>query len=141
MLSQKIKRKKDVISICESSGDIKRGDSFVGIRFANQDDDFADLFDSIICCGKVRDDELLFRSGDGRYYFSIKDGWGEQNGVLYGLKRGICFDFNQQTTENDVIAECESFKDTYHTWGGAMLYHSKKTTLDTIVSTLLRNRK
>ena len=141
MLSQKIKRKNDVISICENSGDIKRGDSFVGIRFTDQDDDFADLFNSVICCGKVSDAELLFRSDDGRYYFSVKDGWGEQNGVLYGLRRGIFFDFHRQTTEKDVIAERESFKATYHTWGGAMLYHSKKTTLDIIVDSLLKNRE
>lgn len=48
---------------------------------------------TIECCAKISDNEILFRSKDGQYYFSLCDGWGEENGTLYGLKLGIFHDF------------------------------------------------
>ena len=136
----KASRKKHVYEVCERSGDINPGETYSGVRLGEWDESFfipADV--KVVCCGRVNDSELLFRTENGSYYFSICDGWGEEEGILYGLRRGIFYDFQHPTTEDTIIAECEANRGTYHTWGGAMLYHARKHTLDTIVSVIKRN--
>ena len=94
MLSNSIIRKNRIYSICERSGDILTGDTFQGVRLAENDKFESIPADAVvICCGKIEDDELLFRTVDGRYYFSLRVGWGSEVGVLYGLSQGIFFDF------------------------------------------------
>ena len=77
MLANKLIRKNKIYSICAGSGDIQVGESFFGVRIV--DPDALDRIPSdaqIAYCGKIKDDELLFRTVDGRFYFSLLDGWG-----------------------------------------------------------------
>ena len=142
MLSNSLIRKSRVYSICARSGDVLKGDTFQGVRLAE-----GDKFDSlpsdsvVICCGNIKDDELLFRTLDGRYYFSLRDGWGSERGVLYGLSRGIFFDFKHPTTDETIISECQSNLGTYHTWAGAMAYRSRKHMLDAIATVINKEVK
>lgn len=142
MLSNSLIWKSRVYSICARSGEILTGDTFKGVRLADND-----RFDSVpadavvICCGKIKDDELLFRTVDGRYYFSLCDGCGSESGVLYGLSRGILFDFKHPTTNETILSECQSNLGTYHTWAGAMAYQSRKLTLDSIATVIRKEAK
>lgn len=70
MLANKLIRKNKIYSICEGSGDIQVGESFFGVRIV--DPDALDRIPSdaqIAYCGKIKDNELLFRTIDGRFYF------------------------------------------------------------------------
>ena len=135
MLSQKIIRKKHIYSICEKSAEINPNDVFkkVIIADSNKDCIIPDEV-GIECCGNVNDEEMLFRSSDGRYYFSLKDGWGTESGVLYGITRGLYFDFQHPTTDQTILSEC--LTGHYRSWSGAMAFQGKKRTLETIKSVM-----
>ena len=46
---------------------------------------------------------MLLGSGDGRYYFSVRDGWGVEDNCLYALSIGaICRDFKKSVTVEDI---------------------------------------
>ena len=143
MLSKSILWQKRVTSICERSGDILPGARFNGARLADSwDYDFIPAGETVICCGKIRTDELLFRTEDGRYYFSLCDGWGEEEGVLYGLRRGIFHDFKHPTTSDTILAECDAaVAGKYNSWSGAMLHNSIKTTIDVIRSVIEKQQE
>ncbi len=133
-------RKKHTYEVCERSGDIKPCETFDGVRLSEWEESFFIPTDvKVVCCGRVNDSELLFRTENGGCYFSICDGWGQEESIMYGLRWGIFYGFRHPTAEDTIITECEGNKGTYHTWGSAMLYHSRKHTLDTIVSVIQRN--
>ena len=138
MLSQKLLAKSHTYAVCGRSGDIEVGDTFIDVRFADAGPSRDVSGIAVVCCGKVSDDEMLFRSEDGRYYFSVSDGWGEEDGVLYGISRGLFFDFGHPTSEETILAECESALGEYHSWAGAMAHQSKKWTLEMIVGVMRR---
>lgn len=133
MLSQKIIRKKLIYFICEKSAEINPNDIFKKVIIADEDCIVPDEV-SIVCCGNVNDEEMLFRSSDGRYYFSIKDGWGAESGILYGITRGLYFDFQHPTTDQTILSEC--LTGHYRSWAGAMAFQGKKHTLETIKSVM-----
>lgn len=137
MLSKTITQSNRIYAICQSSGDIRPGADFHGVSVAKSGStDALPANAQIVCCGKVSDSELLFRTEDGRYYFSIRDGWGEENGRLYGLRHGIFYDFQHPTAAETILAECAANIGTYHSWGGAMAYQGRKRTLDVIRSVM-----
>ncbi len=140
MLSNKLKKERKIVSVCEESRDFHIGDTFKKVVFAN-DDEQVKTNTGISYCGKVSSNEALFRTGDGRVYFSICEGWGEKEGILYGLEQGIFFDFGHATTEESILSECEKGLGTYSTWGGAMAYQSMKGTLDTIAKVMKKELK
>ena len=141
MLSQKIIRLNRIYSICEKSKEITMGDTFTNVRFADSDNYIIHGETSIVCCGNISEDEMLFRSEDGRYYFSVCYGWGEEDGVLYGIERGMFFDFGHPTSDETILAECEKALGEYHSWAGAIAYQSKKLTLENIVGVMRRTVK
>lgn len=142
MLSRSITEKNRILAVCENSGDIRPGEVFGGIHLAEQDDRLHGIpaKAKIICCGKISDNELLFRAGDGRFYFSICDGWGSRDGVLYGLQAGLFHDFQRPTAPETIPAECEAALETYrnrvHSFNTAMMLHAKQRTLDKIRSVM-----
>jgi hypothetical protein len=78
---------------------------------------------------------------DGQVYFSIADGWGVKDGVLYGLALGtIYFDFGHPTTPETIAQECSKSCGTYRSFAGAMAHHSRRETLDKISSFLTNAR-
>lgn len=147
MLSKTITEKTRIYAVCESSGDILPGETFRGIHLAERDDRLpsALIRAKLICCGNISDDELLFRSEDGRYYFSVCDGWGTKNGALYGLEVGIFHDFQHPTTVETIQAECEATIETYrnrvHSFNTAMLHYAKRNTLEKIRSVMKKAAK
>lgn len=135
MLSKILVWKNRIYSICEKSGDILPGATFSGVHLADNDEfDAIPKGATVVCCGKIRNHELLIRTEDGQYYFSICDGWGEEDGVLYGLRQGFFHDFKHPTTDETILEECDAAVGTYHTLGGAMAYHARKHTLAAIRS-------
>lgn len=135
MLSQKIIRKKQIYSICEKSAEINPDDIFKKLILAESNENrmIPDEV-GIVCCGKVNDEEMLFRSSDGRCYFSVKDGWGTESGVLYGITGGLCFDFKHPTTDQTILSEC--LTGHYRSYSGAMAFQGKKRTLEIIKSVM-----
>lgn len=138
MLSPTIIRKRQILDICENSRDLFPGDKFQNIKIA-ETDDFVHLplNTTIVCVGPLDANEMLFSAGDGRYYFTVIDGWGEKNNVLYGLEFGDYYDFKHPTTTESAITELEmQVKPTFTTWGGAMKYYAtvsgKKKMLDVL---------
>lgn len=133
MLSNSLDFKKRIYSICEKSGEIVSGEVLSGVIFA-EPNSFHSIPTGIkiICCGKVSESELLFRTENGQYYFSVCDGWGENNGILYGIRQGIYYNFNYPTTVDTITSECDAVLGTYHSWGGALAYRARKNTLNII---------
>ena len=135
MLSQKIIRKKRIYSICEKSAEINPNDVFKKVILAESNENRM-IPDEvcIVCCGKVNDEEMLFRSSDGRCYFSVKDGWGEESGILYGISEGLYFDFQHPTTDQTILSE--RLTGYYRSYSGAMAFQGKKRTLEIIKSVM-----
>ena len=132
MLSKTIQNKNHIFSICQKSGDIAQNTVFKSVKIADNGIITEKLASKkIICCGNVSDDEKVFRTEDGRYYFSVCDGWGNDSDMLYGLRTHIFHDFGHPTTFEDALVECD-LKPKYTTWGGAMAYHAKKGHLDVL---------
>ena len=65
-------KKKHIYSICEKSAEINPNYVFKKVIIAdlNKDCIIPDEV-GIECCGNVHDEEMLFRSSDGGYYFSL----------------------------------------------------------------------
>lgn len=126
MLSPTIIRKRQVLAVCENSRDIIPGDEFHGVRIAEPDDlVHLPLNPTIVCIGQLDVDEMLFSADNGRYYFTVIDGWGEKDQMLYGLEFGDYYDFKHPTTTESAIEELEmQAKPTFTTWGGAMKYYA-----------------
>ena len=138
MLSPDAIERKRIYEICESSGEIKPGDTFKDCIVADELYYSPLTNEDVICCGAVSDDEILFRTADGSYYFSLLDGWGSCDGILYGLSFGLEHDFKRPTTPETIIAECEADRGTYNSWAGAMSWQARGQTLDKIISVMKR---
>lgn len=136
MLSQKIIKKKRILLICDKSAGIRSGDSFKGVELIDPCCGFISEQTNVICCGSINEEELLFRSDDGRYYFSVKDGWGAEDNKLYGVTTGFFMDFMHPAKENTIISECRSCLDNYkyNSWTGALAYNVRKNTITKIIS-------
>lgn len=143
MLSPALSRKNHIISVCVTGGDILPGTVFEAAEIAFPDDRMQIPFsEAIVCIGKRSDSEMLFSAANGRYFFTVADGWGAEDRVLYGLKIGVCFDFNHPTTVDSAIAQLEqNVKPTYTTWGGAMAYAAKTGAQKRILAALKRQYK
>ena len=136
MLSQKIIKKKRILLICDKSVGIRSGDSFKGVELIDPYLDFISEQTNVICYGSINEEEMLFRSDDGRYYFSVKDGWGVEDNKLYGVTTGFFMDFMHSTAEDTIISECRSCLDSYNynSWAGALAYNVRKNTIIKIIS-------
>lgn len=125
MLSKTLSQKKLIHTICESDQEIRIGDEFDSLKIANG---FHTVNSTFVYLGKI-DGEFLFSTKNRHIFFSVRDGIGEKDGVLYGLKSGFFHDFGYPLDEKNIT---EEYKPTYTTWGGAMAYYAKKQILDKI---------
>lgn len=105
MLSEKYIQKEKIIDICRKDKTVfQRGMVFDKITVLN-----SDFFGSMLCgpvtfWGHTDRYEMLFSSGNGRYYFTVCDGWGVKDNCLYALSVGaIQRDFKKPVT----VAEIE----------------------------------
>ena len=131
MLSHTLSKQVKIFEICRKSPKIRPGDTFSGVIVSDDDLDF-NFKTTVICCGKINRDEMLFKTEDGRYYFSLTGGWGTEKGILYGIETEFCFDFKHPTDPSALEQECQNALGTYSTWGGAMAYSFRKNRLETI---------
>ncbi len=133
MVNEKILKNERILEICKKSGDIKPGAVFCSFEVAQSVSGLELVKNqTVICCGKVNDNEILFKTEDGQYYFSILNGWGEQDGILYGLAGGLFYNFRRPMTDKDIIEEIDRLGD-YHSWGGALRYMGQKTVIEKII--------
>ena len=140
MLSKKLLDKQKTISICLNSKEINTGDVFRCVKVITDDPSALPQKTPVVCCGTVTTEEMLFRTEDGRYYFSLVDGWGAEKEVLYGLNIGLFYDFMHPTEVSSIAEECKTALGTYTTWGGAMAYNFRKRTLQRIKEVILSNK-
>ncbi len=69
------------------------------------------LYGAVTFLGRTDRSELLFNSGNGRYYFTVCDGWGVENNFLYALSIGaIQRDFEKPVTVEDIEFEINHHK-------------------------------
>ncbi|MBQ6569022.1 MAG: hypothetical protein IJL87_02055 [Clostridia bacterium] len=138
MLSKTNRRKDYIYSICKNSEDIAVNTAFKSVELSDDEGLTEKLKGrNIICCGNVNDNEKVFKTEDGRFYFSICDGWGVANDTLYGITLGIFHDFGHSTAPKSAHAMCD-IKPTYTTFGGALKYQAKKRHLDAVKEMLKR---
>ena len=91
MLANDFKKYEMMRIICAKSADVAAGQEFSGCVFAHENSGTAPLKGKkVVCVGKIGDGERVFRTIDGKAYFSVTCGWGEKDGVLCGLSRGFC---------------------------------------------------
>lgn len=104
MLSEKLIMEEKIKSICKNDRTLfQKGAVFGKITVLN-----SDLCGSMLCgpvtfLGHTDSYEMLFSSGNGRYYFTVCDGWGVEDNCLYALSIGaIRRDFKKPVTVEEI---------------------------------------
>ena len=104
MLSEKLIMEEKIKAICKKDRTIfQKGAVFDKITVLN-----SDPYDSMLCgpvtfLGCTDRYEILFTSGNGRYYFTVRDGWGVEDNCLYALSIGaIRRDFKKPVTIEEI---------------------------------------
>lgn len=104
MLSEKLITEEKIKAICKKDRTIfQKGAVFDKITVLNSDPCGSMLCGSVTFLGCTDRYEMLFTSGNGRYYFTVRDGWGVEDNCLYALSIGaICRDFKKPVTVEDI---------------------------------------
>lgn len=91
-------------AICKKDRTIfQKGAVFDKITVLNSDPCGSMLCGPVTFLGCTDRYEMLFTSGNGRYYFTVRDGWGVEDNCLYALSIGaICRDFKKPVTVEDI---------------------------------------
>ncbi len=129
MLSEKFILEEKIINICKNDRTVfKRGMVFNKITVLNRDCCCSTFCGQITVCGYTDCGEMLLSSGNGRYYFTVRDGWGVEDNCLYALSVGaIMRDFKKPVT----IEEIESGVNNPQEPRGAYSAMSMKMKLET----------
>lgn len=107
MLSETMKLKEKIINICKyDKTPLRKGSTFDRITVLKS------VFYGSMLCGPVTflghtdSYEMLFSSGNGRYYFTVRDGWGVEDNCFYALSIGsIKRDFKKPVTIEEIEHE------------------------------------
>ena len=104
MLSGKLITEEKIKAICTKDRTIfQKGAVFDKITVLNSDHCGSMLCGPVTFLGCTDRYEMLFTSGNGRYYFTVRDGWGVEDNCLYALSIGaICRDFKKPVTVEDI---------------------------------------
>ena len=118
MLSETMKLEEKIISICKHDKTfLRKGSTFDKITVLK-----SGFYGSMLCgpvtfLGHTDSYEILFSSGNGRYYFTVRDGWGVEDNCLYALSIGaIKRDFKKPVSIEEIEHEVnnpEEPKSTY----------------------------
>lgn len=118
MLSETMKLEEKIISICKHDKTfLRKGSTFDKITVLK-----SGFYGSMLCgpvtfLGHTDSYEMLFSSGNGRYYFTVRDGWGVEDNCLYALSIGaIKRDFKKPVSIEEIEHEVnnpEEPKSTY----------------------------
>lgn len=107
MLSETMKLKEKIICICKQDKTfLRKGSTFDKITVLK-----SGFYGSMLCgpvtfLGHTDSYEMLFSSGNGRYYFTVRDGWGVEDNCLYALSIGaIKRDFKKAVTIEEIEHE------------------------------------
>lgn len=107
MLSETMKLKEKIISICKNDKTfLKKGSTFDKITVLK-----SGFYGSMLCgpvtfLGHTDSYEMLFSSGNGRYYFTVRDGWGVEDNCFYALSIGaIKRDFKKAVSIEEIEHE------------------------------------
>lgn len=104
MLSGKLITEEKIKAICTKDRTIfQKGAVFDKITVLNSDPCGSMLCGPVTFLGCTDRYEMLFTSGNGRYYFTVRDGWGVEDNCLYALSIGaIRRDFKKPVTVEDI---------------------------------------
>ena len=104
MLSEKLITEEKIKAICKKDRTIfQKGAVFDKITVLNSDPCGSMLCGPVTFLGCTDRYEMLFTSGNGRYYFTVRDGWGVEDNCLYALSIGaICRDFKKPVTVEEI---------------------------------------
>ena len=105
MLSKRKEYQNEIYEICKKSGDVSINDRFKGVRFSESalyDKSYAEM--PCVCIGKIGGSERVFLTDDKLCYFSVTDGWGENDGYLVALNQGFVL-------RHDISMDLEELKE------------------------------
>lgn len=104
MLSEKLIMEEKIKAICKKDRTIfQKGAVFDKITVLNSDPCGSMLCGPVTFLGCTDRYEMLFASGNGRYYFTVRDGWGVEDNCLYALSIGaIRRDFKKPVTVEEI---------------------------------------
>lgn len=104
MLSGKLITEEKIKAICKKDRTIfQKGAVFDKIIVLNSDPCDSMLCGPVTFLGCTDRYEILFTSGNGRYYFTVRDGWGVEDNCLYALSIGaIRRDFKKPVTVEEI---------------------------------------
>ena len=104
MLSEKLITEEKIKAICKKDRTIfQKGAVFDKITVLNSDPCDSMLCSPVTFLGHTDSYEMLFSSGNGRYYFTVCDGWGVEYNCLYALSVGaICRNFKNPVTVEEI---------------------------------------
>ena len=104
MLSEKLIMEEKIKAICKKDRTIfQKGAVFDTITVLNSDPGDSMLCGPVTFLGHTDSYEMLFTSGNGRYYFTVRDGWGVEDNCLYALSIGaIRRDFKKPVTVEEI---------------------------------------
>lgn len=104
MLSEKLITEEKIKAICKKDRTIfQKGAVFDRITVLNSDPCGSMLCGPVTFLGCTDCYEMLFTSGNGRYYFTVRDGWGVEDNCLYALSIGaIRRDFKKPVTVEEI---------------------------------------
>lgn len=107
MLSETMKLKEKIICICKQDKTfLRKGSTFDKITVLK-----SGFYGSMLCgpvtfLGHTDSYEMLFSSGNGRYYFTVRDGWGVEDNCFYALSIGaIKRDFKKAVSIEEIEHE------------------------------------
>ena len=128
MLCEKIRNTIKIAEVCLSdSRAFSPGMTFDGVTVAETG--------CILCHGITDGEELLASSDDMRCFFTLKDGWGEENRRLYALSIGFYIDFGASVTLDileKMLSEPANPKGVY----AGLAEQEKRKHIKTIISVL-----
>ena len=104
MLSEKLITEEKIKAICKKDRTLfQKGAVFDKITVLNSDPCDSMLCGPVTFLGCTDRHEMLFTSGNGRYYFTVRDGWGVEDNCLYALSIGaIRRDFKKPVTIEEI---------------------------------------
>ena len=107
ILYETMKLKEKIICICKQDKTfLRKGSTFDKITVLK-----SGFYGSMLCgpvtfLGHTDSYEMLFSSGNGRYYFTVRDGWGVEDNCFYALSIGaIKRDFKTAVTIEEIEHE------------------------------------
>lgn len=134
MLSEKLITEEKIKAICKKDRTIfQKGAVFDKITVLNSAPCGSMLCGPVTFLGCTDRYEMLFTSGNGRYYFTVRGGWGVEDNCLYALSIGaIRRDFKKAVTTDEIESGVNNPKEprgTYSALASAMRREADKAIL------------